>query len=60
LIQEETGKEYIPGNAVVLDYDPELRSALKLAKMTLSEYKKKAEAAIEVNCITAVIVSTDK
>ena len=46
--QEETGREYIPDATGVPDYDPELRSALKLAKMTLSEYKKKVEHAIEV------------
>lgn len=53
-MQEETGKEYIPRKEVVLDYDPELRSALKLAKMTLSEYKKKVEAAIEVNMCSII------
>lgn len=47
--QEETGREYIPGSVEVLDYNPELRSAVKLARMTLSEYKKKVEVAIEVN-----------
>jgi hypothetical protein len=47
--EEETGKEFIPGTAPErFDYNPELRSAIKNAKMTLSEYKKLVEVAIEV------------
>jgi hypothetical protein len=46
--EEETGKEFIPGTSENFDYNPELRSAIKNAKMTLSEYKKLVEVAIEV------------
>lgn len=47
--EEETGREFIPGSSPDrCDYIPELRTALKTAKMTLSEYKKSIEVAIEV------------
>ena len=47
--EEETGREFIPGSSPErFDYNPELRSAIKFAKMTLSEYKKCVEISIEV------------
>lgn len=60
--EEETGYEFIPGTSrELLDYNPELRSAIKFAKMTLSEYKKLIEVAIEVilccTCITFLVRS---
>lgn len=47
--EEETGREFIPGSSPDrCDYVPELRTSVKTAKMTLSEYKKLIEKAIEV------------
>jgi hypothetical protein len=47
--EEETGREFIPGSSPGrFDYNPELRAAIQFAKMTLSEYKKRVEIAIEV------------
>lgn len=61
--EEETGREFIPGtSSETFDYNPELRSAIKYAKMTLSEYKKLVEVAIEVTshsprpCLTYFIL----
>mmetsp|Transcript_5543 Transcript_5543/g.5702 ORF Transcript_5543/g.5702 Transcript_5543/m.5702 type:complete len:389 (+) Transcript_5543:1612-2778(+) len=46
--EEETGREFIPGSSPDrCDYVPELRTSVKTAKMTLSEYKKLIEKAIE-------------
>jgi hypothetical protein len=47
--EEETGREYIPGSSPGrFDYNPELRTSVTLAKMTLPEYKKRIEDIIEV------------
>lgn len=45
--EEETGREYIPSSRSLPTYDPELRSSVKSASMTLPEYKKKVEKLLE-------------
>jgi len=46
--EEETGREYIPDVPTRLPvYDPELRSSVKTASMTLPEYKKEVEKFLE-------------